>query len=213
MDVLFLLTGFLCACAVPLCDLAAFDGKSLAFYYIMAVFFTFVLAYVILSFYKYRMARLSFLKSQTLLSWETDEPAPAKKNLLPYILCCAFGLILGIALLFTDAGRWSIVLFSLAVAFISLGWVLMGQKRLKAKLQEIPGFLLSHMGLIQNGKARLFDGYTRGIKSMTRENHELILVILNRKTEETLRMIIPDGQADAVDAVIADVNAFMRENA
>ena len=213
MDILFLLTGFLCACAVPLCDLAAFDGKALAFYYIMAVFFTFVLAYVILAFYKYRMARLSFLKSQTLLAWETDEPTQKKKSRLPYVLCCAFGLVLGIAMLFTDANRWSIVLFSLALAFVSLGWVLMGQKRLAAKQKEIPGFLLSHMGLIQNGKARLFDGYTRGIKSMTRKDNELILVILNRKKEETLRMIIPDGQADTVDAVIADVKAFMGENA
>lgn len=73
MDILFLLIGLLCALLVPVFHFTLFGIKGVFFFFIMALFLSAVMAYMTLSIAKFFIAKLDFLRSNTIISWNLKE--------------------------------------------------------------------------------------------------------------------------------------------
>lgn len=210
MEILFLLTGLLCAVLVPIANLTLFGIKGVFFFLIMALFISAVIAYMTLSIAKFFIAKLDFLRSSTIVSWNLPQKDNKKTSFLPYCISAAAGITVGIFLRIQRVDVTSTLLVTLAVAFELLGWWLVAQKRVQTKLQEVPDFLLSHMGLIFNGKMSVFNGYSKGITQVEAKDNTLSLSIKKRKQQFTLRLDIPSEKTDDVQAFIADMNEYFK---
>lgn len=206
MDVLFLLTSFICAIIVPCIHYPILQFKGLAYSFILILFVYVVFAYVILSVYKLKIAKINYLDSKRIVSWDTnDEKNESKK---PYVFSLIVGLLFGIFVYFKGIGLFSAILFSLACAFAVLGWWLMGIKRLQSRLNDCGCFLLSHIGIIYNGNIEVFNGYSKGITSAKKENDYLILSILKNKAENELKIKIPENKIADIDIFLNDLKEF-----
>ncbi len=211
MDILFLLTGFVCAIAVPLLNLEFLGFKGFLYSFIMIIFAFVVFSYVILSVFKLKISKIDYLKSKTIVSWNVEYTT--KSSRLPYIISLILGILFGIFVYFKNVGLVASILLSLACAFTVLGWWLMGIKRLESKFSEINSFLLSHMGIIYKGKVDVFNGYSKGITEAKRKDNLLILSILKNKKNEEIKLDIPSEKSDEIDAFINDLkNYFDGEN-
>lgn len=211
MDILFLITGFICAISVPLLNIKLLGFKGFLYSFIMIVFAIVVLAYVILSVFKLKISKIDYLKSKTILSWNVYYTK--KESRLPYFFSLIIGIFWGIFVYFKNIGLLESILFSLACAFTVLGWWLMGKKRLQCKFIEIDSFLLSHMGIIYKGNVDVFNGYSKGITEAKRDENTLILSILKNRKDEKIKLDIPEEKSAEVDNFIADLkNYFDGEN-
>ena len=167
MDILFLITGFICACITPFLHYDILGFKGTAYFLILVVFAIFVLAYAILSIYKFKIARIDYLESKKIVSWNTTTDLK-KQTKLPYILSLVFGVCLSVFLGIKQVPFLSNLLLSLALAFTCLGWWIMGIKRLTNKENSIDNFVLSHEGLIYNNSVNIFNGYSKGIVAVNK---------------------------------------------
>ena len=211
MDILFLLTGFICAIIVPLLNVTFLGFKGLLYSFLMIVFAFIVLAYVILSFFKLKISKIDYLKTKNIISWDVD--FTKNKSMIPYVLSLCLGVIFGIFVYFKNIGLIESIFLSLACAFTVLGWWLMGEKRLELKFKEIDSFLLSHMGMIYKEKIDVYNGYSKGITEAKRVDDTLILSILKNRKNEELKLDIPVNKSDEVDNFINDLkNYFDGEN-
>ncbi len=208
MDIMFLITSFVCALLIPLTNRPVFGAKGTLFFIIMILFGMLVLAYAILSIAKFQMAKYDFLFAKKIVSWETGEAKEQKHSKLPYMISCACGAVTGCFLVFKETGYLCALLGALAVAFAVLGWWLMAIKRVSAKKAQMPGFVLSHQGIIINGKAEVFNGYSKGITHASDENGTLKLTVLHKKEEAVLSFEIPDDKKQDVDDFLKDLKAF-----
>ena len=210
MEILFLFTGLLCAMLVSVTNLSLFGVKGVFFFLIMAVFISAVIAYMTLSIAKFFIAKLDFLRSSTIVSWNLPQKDDKKPSFLPYCISAAAGIVIGIFLRIQRVEVTITLLITLAVAFELLGWWLVAQKRVQTKLQEVPDFLLSHMGLIFNGKMSVFNGYSKGITQVEAKDEFLSLTIKKRKQQYTLRLEIPPDKTGDVQAFITDMNDYFK---
>lgn len=207
MDILFLITGFICASIVPFLNIDVLGFKGTVFYFIIVLFAFFVIAYVILSAFKFYITRIDYLANKTIVSWNV--PAEEKKQIkFPYFISLTAGLLFGIMLAVNSVALLTNILLSLACAFTSLGWLLMGIKRLNLKKESIDNFVLSHMGLIYNGKATVFNGYSKGFLNVKKENDNLVICILENKKEKQLSLNIPENKSADVDAFLLDLKDY-----
>ena len=210
MEILFLLTGLLCALLVPLSQLTLFGLKGVFFFFIMALFLSAVMAYMTLSIAKFLIAKLDFLRSNTIVSWNLEQKAEKKTSPLPYAVSAAAGILVGVFLRIQRVDVTSTLLITLAVAFELLGWWLIAQKRVQNKLEEVPDFLLSHMGLILNGKMSVFNGYSKGITNVDVQKDTLVLTVKKHRQESAISLKIPADQTEAVQNFIADMNDYFK---
>lgn len=210
MEILFLLTGLLCALLVPLSQLTLFGTKGVVFFFIMALFLSAVMAYMTLSIAKFLIAKLDFLRSNTIVSWNLEQKAEKKTSPLPYAVSAAAGILVGVFLRIQRVDVTSTLLITLAVAFELLGWWLIAQKRVQNKLEEVPDFLLSHMGLILNGKMSVFNGYSKGIINVDVQKETLVLTVKKHRQESAISLKIPADQTEAVQNFIADMNDYFK---
>lgn len=211
MDILFVITSFICAIIVPIINYQLLGLKGFVFSFILIVFALVVLAYAILSVYKLKISKISYLDSQKIVSWgKYTEPERSKK---PFVISLIIGLAFGILIYFNGSGLFSAILLSLSCAFAVLGWWLMGIKRYQHRLGEVGVFLLSHMGVICNGKTEVFNGYSKGITGAKREENLLVLTILKKKKENDFRIEIPEEKIEEVDNFLNDLKKhFSGEN-
>ncbi len=210
MEILFLLTGLLCALLVPLSQLTLFGLKGVFFFFIMALFLSAVMAYMTLSIAKFLIAKLDFLRSNTIVSWNLEQKAEKKTSPLPYAVSAAAGILVGVFLRIQRVNVTSAILITLAAAFELLGWWLIAQKRVQNKLEEVPDFLLSHMGLILNGKMSVFNGYSKGITNVDVQKDTLVLTVKKHRQESAISLKIPADQTEAVQNFIADMNDYFK---
>lgn len=210
MEILFLLTGLLCALLVPLSQLTLFGLKGVFFFFIMALFLSAVMAYMTLSIAKFLIAKLDFLRSNTIVSWNLEQKAEKKTSPLPYAVSAAAGILVGVFLRIQRVNVTSAILITLAAAFELLGWWLIAQKRVQNKLEEVPDFLLSHMGLILNGKMSVFNGYSKGITNVDVQKDTLVLTVKKHRQESAISLKIPADQTEAVRSFIADMNDYFK---
>ena len=210
MEILFLLTGLLCALLVPLSQLTLFGLKGVFFFFIMALFLSAVMAYMTLSIAKFLIAKLDFLRSNTIVSWNLEQKAEKKTSPLPYAVSAAAGILVGVFLRIQRVNVTSAILITLAAAFELLGWWLIAQKRVQNKLEEVPDFLLSHMGLILNGKMSVFNGSSKGITNVDVQKDTLVLTVKKHRQESAISLKIPADQTEAVQNFIADMNDYFK---
>ncbi len=211
MDILFLLTGIICACIVPFLHYNFLLFKGTAYFLILIVFAFFVLAYAILSIFKFKIARVDYLLSKKIVSWQMESETK-KASRVPYILSLFFGILLGAFLAIKSVDLLSNILLSLALAFTCLGWYLMGVKRYNNKIKETDSFLISHMGLIYNNKVYVFNGYSKGITGVKKENKELHLDLINGKKQSNIIIEIPDEKSAEVDAFLIDLKEYFNSD-
>lgn len=212
MDILFLITGFICACITPFLHYEILGFKGTVYFLILIAFSFFVLAYAILSFYKFKIAKIDFLNSQKIVSWNIEQ-TEKKKSTLPYIFSLIFGIVLGAFLAIKQVPFVSNLLLSLALAFTCLGWWLMGGKRLYKKENETDNFLLSHIGLIIHNKVYVFNGYSKGITNVTSSNNNLNIELLNGKKQQSIIVEIPEDKKAEIDIFLADLKEYFSQNA
>ncbi len=193
---------------IPLTRLSLFGAKGTLFFVIMILFGMLVLAYAILSIAKFKMAKYDFLLAKQIVSWETGERQDEKQTKLPYVISCACGAVSGCFLVVKETGMLCALLGALAVAFAVLGWWLMAIKRVNAKKAQMPGFVLSHQGLIINGRAEVFNGYSNGITHAANVGGVLKLTVLRKKEENVLSFDIPDDKVSQVDDFLKDLKEF-----
>ncbi len=207
MDIMFLLTGFIFAVIVPIINVDFLGAKGLIYCFIMVVFSILVLAYPILSFYKFKISKIDYLKSKMIISWDNGI-VESKRSNLPYLTSLLLGLSIGVFVYFKGIGLLNSILFSLAGAFTILGWWLMGIKRYEKKIQSEDSFLLSHMGIIYNGKIEIFNGYSKGITTAKQENDTLVVTLLKNKKETELKFNIPEEKKDEVTSFLKDLTDY-----
>lgn len=210
MEILFLLTGLLCALLVPVSHFTLFGIKGVFFFLIMALFLSAVMAYMTLSIAKFYIAKLDFLRSNTIISWNLEQKTEEKASLLPYPVSAAAGILVGVFLRLQSVDVTSTILITLAVAFELLGWWLIAQKRVQSKLEEVPDFLLSHMGLILNKRMSVFNGYSKGITQVSVKDSSLSLTVKKHRQEDTLSIDIPADKMEAVQGFITDMNDYFK---
>ena len=211
MDILFLLTGFICACIVPFLHYDFLLFKGTAYFLILIVFTFFVLAYTILSIFKFKIARVDYLLSKKIVSWQM-ETKTKKPSIIPYVFSLFFGICLGVFLAIKSVTLLSNILLSLALAFTCLGWYLMGVKRYNNKINETDSFLISHMGLIYNNEVYVFNGYSKGITSVKKEDKKLHLDLINGKKQSNIIVEIPDEKLAEVDAFLIDLKEYFNSD-
>ncbi len=211
MYFLFILTGILLGAIIPAFNFDFLGWKGAAYYWIMLAFAIVVLGFMILSVYKSKISKYDYLAATTIVSWDT----PRNKKVFPryaYYISLLSGIVLGIVLIFNAVNFINSILLSLSCAFIVLGIWQLGFLRLNQKIESIDSFLLSHMGIIYNGKIEVFNGYSKGILSAKEENNTLYLNVLRGKQEETLEFKIPDDKLQAVRDFLEDLNKFFAGN-
>lgn len=211
MDILFLITGFICASITPFLHYEILGFKGTLYFLILIAFSFFVLAYAILSNYKFKIARIDYLNSKKIISWNIEQN-DKKKSKIPYLFSLAFGVILGLFLAIKQVPFATNLLLSLAFSFSCLGWWLMGIKRLHNKEKETDNFLLSHMGLIYNNKVSVFNGYSKGIIGVNCENKKLNIELLNGKKQQIITVEIPMDKQSEVDAFLVDLKEYFSQN-
>lgn len=210
MDILFLLIGLLCALLVPVFHFTLFGIKGVFFFFIMALFLSAVMAYMTLSIAKFFIAKLDFLRSNTIISWNLKEKTEKKASFLPYGISAASGLLVGIFLCVQRVDVTSMIFITLAVAFELLGWWLIAQSRVQDKLNEVPDFLLSHMGLILNKKMSVFNGYSKGITQVAVKGSKLSLTVKKHRREDTISIDIPADKMEDVQNFLTDMNEYFK---
>ncbi|MBE7091674.1 MAG: hypothetical protein E7365_00630 [Clostridiales bacterium] len=208
MDILFLITSFIFALIVPIINYSLLGLKGIIYSVILILFILFVLAYSILSIFKFKIARIDYLLSKKIVSWnaKTDNIKPQKT---PFYIALFIGIVFGIVFSINSFNIISNILLSLSIAFACLGWWLMGIKRLEEKYKNIDSFVLSHVGLILGRKSTVFNGYSNGILSVKNDNKKLVINILQRKKEHSIVIDIPEDKIATVDAFILDLNEFL----
>ncbi len=211
MDILFLITGFICACITPFLHYEILGFKGLVYYLILVAFSFFVLAYAILSVYKFKIARIDYLQSKKIISWNIKSEAK-KQSYIPFVLSLIFGVCLGLFLAIQQVPFVSNLLLSLAFAFSCLGWWLMGIKRVNAKENTVDNFLLSHDGLIYNNTIYIFNGYSKGITAVNKENNKLNIEVINGKKQQTITLEIPEDKESEVDAFLVDLKEYFNQD-
>lgn len=213
MDLLFLFTGLVCGVLVPVLNGSLLGTKGVIFWIIMVLFFAFVLAYVVLGYAKSKCAKINYIAANKIVAWNTGETGK-KKSLVPAgTVCIVSGTALGVYFIVSGAGYLTALLGALSLCFVLFGWYLVGQKRIKNKLNEYPDFLLSHGGMIFKGKAELFDGATRGILDAKTENNSLCLDILRKKERERISLPIPEENRAETEDFIKDMKEFFNGEA
>ncbi len=210
MDIFFLITGFICASVVPFLYTEFLGFKGIAFYFIMVIFAFFLLAYVILSYFKFNIARFDYLVDKTIVSWNIPKE-DKKQSKFPYFISLFAGIILGIMLAINGVPVITNILLSLSCAFACLGWLLMGINRLNNKKACCDNFVLSHMGLIYDNKETVFNGYTKGILGVKKEDNKLIVSILEKRKEKQISLDIPEDKISDVDAFITDLKDYFSD--
>ncbi len=212
MDILFLVLGTLIWLAIPCIEYGVLGGKVALFIAIMVLFFVFVIAYGILSVYKYFMAKLNCIVQNKIVEWDNGFVYKNKSVLTEFIFCGIFGILVGTVMIIKGISYLPSLCGAVGGAFVSFGWVLLGTKRIDKIKNGVQGFFLSHVGLIYNGKAEYFNGTTKGILSAEEKDGYLVLEILCKKKTETLKVQIPDDKKDDVNKFIADMKDFFNEN-
>ncbi len=211
MDILFLVTGFICACVTPFLHYDVLAFKGTLYFLILIVFAFFVLAYAILSFYKFKIAKIDYLNAKKIVSWNIEQPEQ-KSSKIPYVFSLIFGIALGVFLAIKQVPFTSNLLLCLALAFTCLGWWLMGIKRFINKKNELDNFVLSHVGLIYKNKTSIFNGYSKGIVDVKIYENQLQLNILNGKKQETIKLDIPNDKKAEVDAFLVDLKEYFSQD-
>ncbi len=210
MSVLYLITGFIFAITVPILEFSQIGTKGFLYFLILIVFLIFMLSYVILSVYKFKIAKFEFLNSKKIVSWNIeDEPLKSKKH---YYLSLLTGVVFGALISVKSSNLVYSIMFSLALTFVVLGWCTMGIKRLNDKISSIDNFLISHMGIICKNKAQVFDGYSKGILSIKKENNDLKIVIKKGRKLENITVCIPDDKINEVEAFLNDLKEHLTNN-
>lgn len=212
MDILFLITGFICACITPFLHYEILGFKGIVYFLILIAFSFFVLAYAILSIYKFKIAKIDYLNSKKIISWNIEQNQ-MKNSRLPYVFSLMFGVALGVFLAIKQVPFSSNLLLSLALAFSCLGWWLMGIKRLKNKEKETDNFLLSHVGLIYDNKVSVFNGYSKGITNVNCDNNNLNIELLNGKKQQIITVEIPKDKQAEVYAFLVDLKEYFSQDA
>ena len=210
MSLLYLLTGFIFALIVPILNFSALQIKGLIYFVVIILFLVIVVAYVFLSAYKYKIAKIDFLNSNKIVSWKIKIEEKSSKT--EYIISLIAGICLGVVLAVNGVFIVYNILLSLALAFITLGWWSVGKKRLQSKRNETDNFILSHMGLIYGDSVDVFDGYSKGILSVIREDNVLKISILKRKKQEETVVNIPDDKIADVDTFLKDLEEHFNNN-
>lgn len=212
MDILFLITGFLCAALTPIINFDFLGSKGILYSLIMIIFAVVVLAYVILSIYKFYISRIEYIESNIILSWDISVESK-KSSKLPFAISLLAGIVLGIVLTLKGAGAVNSILLALACAFTVLGWWIMGQRRLDNKKSSLPTFVLSHIGIIYGNRIIVFNGYSKAVTAVKRDGALLKLNIINGKENYELDIDIPNEQISAVDDFLEDLEKhFNGEN-
>lgn len=211
MDILFLITGFICACITPFLHYEILGFKGIVYFLILIAFSFFVLAYAILSIYKFKIAKIDYLNSKKIVSWNIEQKQ-IRISKITYLLSLLFGIGLGVFLAIKQVPFLSNLLLSLALAFSCLGWWLMGIKRLNSKKNETDNFLLSHIGLIYNNKISVFNGYSKGIIGVNSENNKLNIELLNGKQQQTVTVEIPNDKQAEVDVFLVDLKEYFNQD-
>lgn len=207
MDILFLITGFIFAIIIPIINIELLRFKGFLYAFLIIVFAIVVLAYVILSIYKFKISKIEYVKSKTIVSWNIPSNEN-KRSRNHFIFSLIFGVLFGIFIYFKSFDLILSILSSLAFSFTTLGWWLMGIRRLNTKLNETDSFVLSHIGLIFNGKTDVFNGYSKGIICAEKINDTLILNLLKNKKEQQLKIEIPQDKIGDIDAFLKDMNEY-----
>ncbi|MBP5662470.1 MAG: hypothetical protein J6X30_04890 [Clostridia bacterium] len=207
MEWLFLVTGLFSAALLPVLAPTGFEPKALLYYALMVLFAEIVLAYGVLSYAKYRNAKLRYLLSRAIVSWETERPLP-KRLFLPYLVSLLFGILLTVLMRINGMDFLTTLLLSLAAAFSLLGWMLMAQKRILRALADAPSFVLAHNGMVNAGKAEVFNGTSRGVIKAGEADGNLCLTVLRGKKTEELLLPIPDDKRQAVTDFLTDMKEY-----
>jgi hypothetical protein len=195
---------------VPILNFSALQIKGLIYFVVIILFLVIVVAYVFLSAYKYKIAKIDFLNSNKIVSWNIEIEEKSSKT--EYITSLIAGICLGVVLAVNGVFIVYNILLSLALAFIILGWWSVGKKRLQSKRNETDNFILSHMGLIYGDSVDVFDGYSKGILSVIREDNVLKISILKRKKQEEIIINIPDDKIADVDTFLKDLKEHFNNN-
>lgn len=204
MDILFILSGALCATVAAV--LGSATPKEAIYFIILIIFFSFLLAYLVLSVAKFYISRIEFLKNTQIVAWGEYQP---QKRKFPFFVAIFAGLLLGGTLIIQQVEYPFALLLALALAFETLGWQLCALKRYDASIQN--AFVLSHLGIFFNGKPIIFNGTTSGITNCKKEDATLKLTILKNKKEKEFSFEIPDDKLLRVDEFLVDMKEFFDE--
>ncbi len=208
MSIMFLITGVVLFILVPVISPETFPENTGWFFIIMGFFFTFLLAYVTLSWAKMKIARVGFLERCKIVSWDT--PKEYKKSKTIYVFSLLAGLILGTVLVFQRLNTTACILCALSLAFILAGWLNMAQSRYVAHLNSLDGFLLSHMGLICNGRVYFLNGTRKGIRDVIFRQGNLLLNVKLGKKELDISLPVPEDQTENVCNFIEDLAKYRK---
>jgi len=210
MDILYLISSLICAMTWCI-GKNEYGFKLYAYIVIIELFFMLVLAYLILSIAKFKIEKIKYLKERTIVGWDIEYESSKKEHkLLPYVISCICGLILGTALLFADFAYYKVVLLALALAFNILGWWIMAIKRVKSAKQSVPDFLLSHIGMIYGDRVSVFNGYSHGITRASVKDGKLLLTVLKKNIETEYAIAIPEDKKKNVDDFIIDLKEYFK---
>lgn len=201
MHVLFILSGALCAVVAAI--LSSATPKEFIYFLLLILFFTFLLAFLVLSVAKFYISRIEFLNNTKIVAWGNYSP---KKRKFPFVLAIALGLLFGALLILQRAGYVYSLLLALALSFEMLGWQICALKRFDASNSY--SFILAHMGAFIDGKLTIFNGSTSGITKCEKEDTKLNLTILNKKKESLISLEIPNDKLDEVDVFLKDMKEF-----
>ncbi len=201
MYVLFILSGAICAILAAI--LGSTTPKEVIYFVILIAFFTFLLAYLILSVAKFYISRIEFLNNTKIVAWGDYSP---KKRKFPYLVAIIAGLFLGSMLILQRVGYVYSLLLSLALAFEALGWQLCSIKRFDQANKY--SFILAHLGMLYNNKISIFNGTTSGITNCAKEENSLNITVLNKKKQTNLLIEIPDNKLSEVDEFLTDMKEF-----
>ena len=81
----------------------------------------------------------------------------------------------------------------------------MGIKRFYEKKAAMPDFVLSHNGMLYNEKPYIFNGYSKGISDIKRENNTLVFKLIKGKKVTDIDLTIPEDKIEAVDEFLNDL--------
>lgn len=204
MHVLFILSGAVCAAIAAI--LGSATPKELIYFLILILFFTFLLAFLVLSVAKFYISRIEFLNNTKIIAWGKYVP---KNRKFPFVLSIVLGVIFGTLLIFQHVPYIYSLLLALALAFEALGLQICAIKRFDAANKN--AFVLAHMGIFFNNNLKIFNGTTSGITSCERLDNKLNLTILNKKKENQITVCIPSEKLDEVDVFLKDIKDFFNE--
>lgn len=182
------------------------EVKAIIYFALLIGFFVLVIAYVTMSVAKLKIAKLDYLKNTSIVYWGENEKKAYK---FPFILSGILAILFGCMLIVNGADYLHSLLLTLGLGFELCGWILVALKRYNEKNNH--AFILSHMGMLYNGKIRIFNGSTKGIIDCKSENGNLIITLINNKKEETVSVKIPQDKILEVDDFLTDLRSFFDE--